>query len=101
MHKTAIFIIQLYFINELLCLKVFVVSSQFYLWKRCHKMSCQAEAYAYSIAKAQVAQKYIRTFDDDYNDHQTLAISERCIAVECNATSDVGYCLRLFPKDET
>ena len=100
MHKTTIFIIQLYFINKLLRLKVLVVSLWFYLRKRCHKTSCRAEAYAYSIAKVQVATK-IHIFHDDYNDHLTLAMSGHCIAAECNTTSDVGYCLQLFPKDET
>ena len=93
--QTTIFIIQLYFINELLRLKVLVVSLRFYLRKRCHKTSCRAEAYAYSIAKAQVATK-IHTFHDDYNDHQTLAMSGRCIAAECNTTSNVGPCGLLF-----
>ena len=58
------------------------------------------EAYAYSIAKAQVATK-LHTFHDNYNNHQTLAMSGRCIAAECNTTSDVGYYLQSFPKDET
>ena len=95
MHKTTIFIIQLYFINELLHLKVLVVSLRFYLWKRHHKTSCQAEAYSYSIAKVQVATK-ILTFHDDYNCHQTLAMPRHCIVAECNTTSDVESCGLLF-----
>ena len=47
------------------------------------------EAYAYSIAKVQVATK-IHTFHDDYNDHQILAMPRRCIAAERNTTSDMG-----------
>ena len=100
MHKTTIFIIQLYFINKLLRLKVLVVSLRFYLRKLCHKTSCRAETYAYSIAKVQVTTK-IHTFHDDYNDHLTLAMSRRCIAAGHNTTSGMGYCLELFPKDET
>ena len=76
MHKTTIFIIQLYFINELLRLKVLVVSLRFYLRNRCHKTSCRAEAYAYSIVKVQVTAK----IHDDYNDYLTLAMPRRCIA---------------------
>ena len=45
------------FINKLLCLKVLVVNLQFYLLKRCHKMSYQAEAYVYAIIEVQVATK--------------------------------------------
>ena len=100
MHKTTIFIIQLYFINKLLCLKVLVVSLRFYLRNLCHKTSCLAEAYAYYIAKVQVTTK-IHTFHDDYNDYLTLAMSRRCIAAGRNTTSGMGYCLELFPKDET
>ena len=100
MHKTIIFIIKLYFINQLLRLKVLVVSLQFYLWKRCHKMSCGAETYTYVIVKFHVATK-IHTFHDDYNDHQTLAMPRCCIAAEHNTISGMGYCLQLFPKDET
>ena len=81
-------------------MKILVVSLRFYLRKRCHKTSCRAEAYAYSIAKAQVATK-MYTFHDDYNDHQTLAMFGYYTAAECNTTSDVGYCLQSFPKDET
>ena len=101
MHKTTIFIIQLYFINKLLRLKVLVVSLRFYLRKLCHKTSCRAEAYAYIIAKVQVTTK-IHTFHDDYyNDHLTLAMSRHYIAAGRNTTSGMGYCLELFPKDET
>ena len=63
-------------------------------------MSCRAEAYTYSIAKVQVTNK-IHTFHDDYNDHLTLAMPRRCIVAGRNTTSDMGYCLQLFPKDET
>ena len=60
------------------------------------------EAYAqllYSKSTGSYQNTYI--FHDDYNDHQTLAMSGCCIAAECNTTSDVGYCLQSFPKDET
>ena len=77
-------------------MKVLVVSLRFYLQKRCYK-TCQVEAYAYPTGKVQVA----TIFHDHYNDHQTLAMPRRCIAAECNTTSDMGYCLQLFPKDET
>ena len=59
MHQTTIFIIQLYFINELLRLKVLVVKLRFYLRKRCQKTSCRAEVYAYATAEVQV---YIRSY---------------------------------------
>ena len=100
MHKTTIFIIQLYLINKLLRLKVLVVSLRFYLRKQCHKMSCRAEVYAYSIAKVQVTTK-IHTFHDDYNDHLTIAMPRRCIAAGRNTTNGMGYCLQLFLKDKT
>ena len=65
MHQTTIFIIQLYFINELLRFKVLVVNLRFYLQKRCQKTSCRAEVYTYAIAEVQVATKE-DTFHDDY-----------------------------------
>ena len=59
MHQTTIFIIQLYFINELLRLKVLVVKLRFYLRNRCQKTSSRAEVYAYATAEVQV---YIRSY---------------------------------------
>ena len=61
-------------------------------------MSSRSVRILYS--KVQVATK-IHTFHDDYNDHQTLAMPRRCIAAGRNTTSGIGYCLQLFPKDET
>ena len=75
MHKTTIFIIQLYFINQLLHWKVLVVSLRFYLRKRCHKTSCPA-----SVCILHSKAIKIHTFYDDCNNHQTLAMPRRCIA---------------------
>ena len=61
MHQTTIFIFHLYFINELLRLKVLVINLQFYLRKRCHKTSCQAEVYAYVTGFAKTKHNDART----------------------------------------
>ena len=49
--QNNIFIIQLYFINELLCLKVFVANWWFCSWKRRHKTQGEAEAYVSTVVK--------------------------------------------------
>ena len=97
MHQTTIFIIQLYFINELLRLKVLVVNLRFYLRKRCQKTSCRAEVYAYAIAEVQVATKE-DSFHDDYQRSLNLSYASTLHCCRMRYYQWYGLQFTLFPE---